>query len=287
MSRWLIAILVFGLVSAADAQMKRTLTPLNTRRGGRSRDVMQNGGMSGNKGSSAVKPSTPSESSEERKVEHVDFLGPEKGWGFVTKGTPYFGQDGKSRGKLDAGTPFKYNGIKNSKEASMLVSQAKLSDGTWVGPVLIDCREVTVYSGEYEKIDPGTMGRLQRYYVLNGKVADRRKYLEEQEYRNNPHFESAKAAVKKYQDSIALAAEKEKEMNRQTGIRRSKLQEELRTMKYEQEKLKTAATTENRKYKEWKESHPIDQQKLDRDPELQNLLKQQSELGIKVNEKGN
>jgi len=58
-------------------------------------------------------------------------------------------------------------------------------------------------------------------------------------------------------------------------------------MKYEQEKLKTAATTENRKYKEWKESHPIDQQKLDRDPELQNLLKQQSELGIKVNEKGN
>ena len=84
-----------------------------------------------------------------------------------------------------------------------------------------------------------------------------------------------------------MESEKEKEMNRQTGIRRANLQDELRKMKYEQEKLKSSATAEYHKYKEWKESHPVDPQQFDRDPELQNLLRQQTELGVKVNQKGN
>lgn len=264
------------LAGTASAQVKkssRNLEPLTKRPGG--------GSASAQSGNSGLNISTPPREAPKDTVTKVTFLGPKKGWGFVQATCPYYSPQGKHEGTLPGGTLFKYTDVKATSKNAMLVCTVNRRDA-WEGPFLLDCTVVAAYEGAPETLNPETVANLGAYFSLKGKIADRKEALADEALALNPHFDSARQTQRAYKDSIAKAAEMEKQMNTLTGPNKAKADEALRAFKYEQVRIKAKADAEARTYKTWKEAHPIDPAKLAADPQLQALEQELLEAQAKV-----
>jgi hypothetical protein len=205
---------------------------------------------------------------ENKGAEHITFMGPETGWGFVKKSCPYYTTEGKNQGKMTAGTLFKYDGVKQTKKSSVLVSTVKDEDGTWKGPYLLDCTAIAAYEGSPDTIDPKTVEALGKYFTLSGKIEDRKAEITDEKLKDNPYFQAAKSAQDVYLASVKKATELENEMNAATGPHRSKLQDQLRALKYEQVKIQTKSEAQIAAYRNWKAEHPIDPQEFTNDAQI-------------------
>jgi hypothetical protein len=267
--------LVLLLALTVQAQVKRSsrnLEPLTKRPGAVA------GTRSGNTGLSVTPPvkAPPADT-----VTKVTFLGPRSGWGFVKATCPYYGPDGKRLGTLPGGTLFKYRDVKASSKNAVLECTVQRG-AAWEGPFLIDCTDIAGYEGDPDALDPATVKSLAAYFTLSGKITDRQEALAEEALAANPHFESARQAQQAYQDSIAKAAEMERQMNTLTGSRKSKALEALRAFKYEQVRIKAQADQEAAAYKAWKDAHPADPAQLASDPQLQSLKADLQDAAAKV-----
>ena len=221
-------------------------------------------------GNSGLNVAPPSREPARDSVTKFTFLGPKSGWGFVLKTSPCYSPQGKNLGTLPGGTPFKYTAVKTSSKNAMLVSTVKRGE-TWEGPYLLDCTDIAAYEGAPDALDPQTLQNLAAYFTINGKIADREAELAQKNLAANPHYESAKKAQQAYQDSIAKAAEMEKQMLALTGARKAKADDALRAFKYEQIHIKAKADQEAAAYKAWKDAHPADPSKRPADPQLGEL----------------
>lgn len=219
---------------------------------------------------------------EKKAVEHIIFAGPNTGWGFVKTSCPYYTEEGKNQGKLPAGTQFKYKGIKQAQKNSMLVSTIRDESGTWKGPYLLDCTVIAAYEGDPESIDPKIIEALGKYFTLSGKIEDRKNEITEDALKDNPYFQAAKAAQDAYLASVKKATELENEMTAATGSRRSKMQDQLRALKYEQVKLQTKSETQIAAYRNWKAEHPIDAQKIADDAQIKAWTAERDAAGVSV-----
>jgi hypothetical protein len=229
----------------------------------------------------AASPAAEQPAAAAETVTKVTFLGPRAGWGFVKSTSPYYGLDGKRLGALPGGTLFTYSDVKASSKNAVLVSTVKRGNA-WEGPFLLDCTDIAGYEGSPDAIDPALLQSLSDYFTLSGKIADRKAELTEAALSANPHFESAKRAQQAYQDSVAKAADMERQMNTLTGARKSKALDALRAFKYEQVRIKAQADQAAAAYKAWKDAHPLDPSKLAADPQLLALQKQRQLLASKV-----
>lgn len=280
--------LVLCLVAlGASAQVRRSsrnIKPLTQQQRERSeRSMMGNSAMTGQKGggSIGVAPANPAPDMQKEKVKYI-YNGPESGWGFLTERMPYYAPDGKNLGKLPAGTLFKFKGKKETAVGTLLVSTYKTEDGKWAGPFLFSCTKIATYEGDPDTVDPEMVGRLQSYFTLGGQIADRKSEIEEERKKRNPHLEPARQAQQNYRATLEKATALEKEMNATTGLRRSKLQDQLRTLKYEQSKIKTKADEIMKQYNAWKAAHPIDPAVFTNDPTLRELEEKRNATGVKV-----
>jgi hypothetical protein len=201
-------------------------------------------------------------------VTKVSFVGPPRGWGVVKAASPYYAPDGKRLGTLPGGTLFKYDGVKTTSKNAVLVSTVKRGE-TWEGPCLLDCTNIAGYEGDPDTLNPALVASLANYFTLNGKIVERKAALEEASLTANPHLESARQAQQAYQASAEKAADMEKQMNALTGLRREKMMDALRSLKYEQAQLKTKADKAAATYKAWKAANPPDPAQLATDPQLQ------------------
>ncbi len=249
----------------AEAQVRRSarnLQPLTRRP-----DSSEAGVQSGHAG---LAVSAPEKLKTDKSVARIAYLGPKSGWGVVKTTSPYYAPDGKRLGTLPGGTFFTYNGVKASSRNDVLVCTLRLGAAP-EGPYLIDCSDIAGYEGTPSALDPELVRNVQRYFTLNGRVADRLSKLEEAAHARNPHFATARNAQQAYQASIEKAAAMERDMQTLTGARKSKALDALRTLKYEQTALKTQAERTATAYKAWKDAHPLDPSAFTSDPQLQSL----------------
>lgn len=204
----------------------------------------------------------------EKTVSRTLFLGPKTGWGFLTSGAPHFSPSGKNLGRLPAGTLFKYDGTKSSKESTMLVATIRRPGGAWDGPFLLDCRDIAAYDGDPAAADPAIVSGLEKYFALNGKIKDRIEEIREKARKKNPYFLAAQAMQKAYQTCAEEAGQMEREMAEKTGLVRSRLQDKLRACKYKQTKMKAKLAELLRAYRAWAAENPFDPGLLENDPQL-------------------
>lgn len=214
-------------------------------------------------------------------VTKVSFFGPTNGWGFVKTASPYYSLTGKRLGIVPGGTLFKYAGVKETSKNPVLVSTVKWNDG-WKGPCLLDCTKTAAYVGDLDTVNPETVKDLTAYFMLNGKIADRKEALAQAAFAANPYLETARHAQEAYQESIAKADEMEKQMNTLTGTRKAKADEMLRAFKYAQVRVKAKADQEAARYKAWKDAHPINSADLAADTQLQALERERQSAAEKV-----
>jgi len=241
---------LFLLGSSAYAEVKgssRNLQPLTKKT-----DDSEASSRSGNTGLGIR--TQPSEKPAETSTQ-VTFRGPKSGWGFVQISVPFYSPKGKNLGTLPSGTCFKYTDVETSATAALLVSTVKRGDA-WEGPYLLGCRNLALFQGSPDALDPESLQNLTDYFALLGKIAERKASLAQASRTDNPHFESARRAQQAYQASIVKAGEMEKQLAALTGTRKTKADEELRALKYEQVRLKTTADREAADYNAWNEAHP-------------------------------
>ncbi len=260
------------LLSFAQAETK--LTPLKTG-GGRPLESLK-----------AKKEPKPASTSDVPKKEVAPpepvFSGPKSGWGIVNVACAFYGNDGQNLGKLPAGTLLTYSAVKHSTKSFVLVSKVQISANKWDGPFLVEAPDVVMFSGELEQMSPKMIGDLKAYYALKGKIAQRKEDIEEKSQARNPHFETAKLWQQRYADSVEKAADMEAKANDLKGPAKSKMLDELRSLKYEQARLKTQADKEAVSYKAWKDQNPISPTLFSTDAELKALHVQLKEAKEKI-----
>ena len=215
-------------------------------------------------------------------VEKVKFLGPKNGWGFVSKSTPYYSPQGENLGDLEAGTLFKYHDVKSTSKDDMLLARLRDKSG-WHGPYLLPCTEVAAYEGDPEQVDIQIVADLRNYFLLKGEYDTHRDELLENEYRRNPHFEAYRQAAENYRKSAEAAGKMEDDASKLTGAAKTRAYDGLRSLKYEQEKLKAELQAVGEKYRAWKEAHPVDESKIG-DEKLTSLRNRMDEIKSRVAE---
>ena len=278
-------LLILASALPADAarlssrNFKRSLTPAPGGLGNRTRSLLQSDTPDPQKEMEASQNEEESEG-EERVVKQFFFMGPNTGWGFVKQATPYFNESGKNLGTLPAGILIKYNGKKGTRKTSMLISTIQRGkSGNWEGPYLIDFMAIATYSGDPESIDPLQRLQLQRYFTLTGEIEEREKAIKEYSIKRNPHYQAAKRVQTEYLGFVQEVKKLEERMLSTSGLRRSELQNELRSKKYEQVKIRADLEKCQTAYRAWKREHPVDLKKIAaRDPLSKRLHAERDQL---------
>ena len=267
-----ILVVCIGCLSLIYAETK--LTPLKTG-GGRSWESLK-------EKKEPKAPPTSAPSKKEVVPPEPVFSGPKSGWGIVNQVCAYYSKEGHHLGKLAAGTLISYSGVKQAAKSFVLISKIQQKANTWDGPFLIEAPEVVLFSGELETMPEKLIADLKTYYAIKGQIADRKDKLEEGAQAQNPHFETAKLWQQRYADSVEKASEMEEKANALKGPAKSKMLDELRSLKYEQARLKTQADKEAVNYKAWKDQNPIQSSLFINDTELKALHAQLKEAKEKI-----
>jgi len=235
---------------------------------------------------------TTEKTAPERKVEPqkenradvvttVSFSGPSSGWGFTKSPTPYYTAEGKNLGALPGGTLFDYSSVKTTSKNMVLVAKVK-QDGDWTGPFLLDSSSLAIFEGKPDTVNPEIMSDLTMLFSVKAKIAERKTAIEKTEHEKNVHFLSAKRAQERYIKSINDAKELSEKAETQAGAVKSKSLDQLRAMKYEQEKIKAEMDKEVTNYKAWKLANPVPPARFQTDPEIVALEKQLVPLKTKL-----
>lgn len=272
-------ILIVFLVLAAIAAEAARPSPRNFK-SLRSRQEQASGFSSNAAGISVDRPRTEQEavaaalpfaSAADRTVRKVVFQGPKQGWGVTRRKVSLYNDSGKKIASAPAGRLFTYSNVREGKNSSYLISvfAEPPQEGAANGLYLVDCTQVAAYEGEsWKNVSPILVEKLVAYFNLLGSIDARKKAVALENDSGNPHKEECDAAVGKYRQSIQRATELEKKMNETTGLRRSKIQDELRTLKYEQAQLRLAAQNARRKAEAWRDSSPELKRAIENDPEI-------------------
>lgn len=270
-----VATLVFA-GSLAHAEVKgssRNLQPLTKKTG-----ESEVSSRSGNTGL-GVK----TQPSEKPAAAKASFTGPKSGWGFLQARAPYYSPAGKNLGSLPGGTCFKYAGVETASDTPLLVSTVRNGD-RWEGPYLLGCHSLALFEGSPDALDAETFRNLAEYFTLLGKIAERKAALAQTLRTDNPHAETAQRARQAYQASIEKAGELEQQRTALSGARKTKADDDLRALKYEQVRLKADADRAVADYTAWNAAHPISPSKQAADPQLRELEQALQASRVKVSE---
>lgn len=222
-------------------------------------------------GRSSLGVTRPRQQEPIETITKVTFLGPESGWGVVKANAPYYSTEGKQLGVIPGGTLFKYSAVKHTARTSLLVSHLKREDN-WQGPYLLNCTTIAGYEGDPEKVDPQIVENLMLYFKYSDQAAARRQELRAQAHAANPHAAAMQQAEANYRKSVQRAAELQKESTTASGAQRQKLLDELRTIKYEQSRLKGQLDQAMTPYQQWNRAHEPTLATIEADPELRKVV---------------
>lgn len=202
-------------------------------------------------------------------------------WGMAHQRASVYKLDGTHSGQIAAGTLVEYRELKKSSKGTM-VECIVLMDGRRSEPVLISAKELRLFTGSYEKLSPRQMADLKSYYVLSGKIADRKNELLKIAGAKNPHFAQYEAAHTKLMEHINRAKELSEQRDKATGLIKMRLEDQLRTMKHDEGRLRVAYDAIHKKFRDWKDQNADVLAKPDNDPEIIRVRDEMAELRKRV-----
>ncbi len=223
-------------------------------------------------------------SDQNLETEHksrIVFMGPQKGWGFIKQTAVYYSPQGKNLGTLPAGTLFTYEAVKATSKNPMLLSMVQ-QNNAWQGPYLLDCTTTAAYDGSPDMIHRDVVSNLKTFFTLSGQIAARKEALKESVLSQNPLAIEARETLRKYQQSIEKASALEKESRTLTGLKKIKVDDELRALKYEQVRMKAKLDSAVAAYADWEKANPAITHKMEKDSVLQALVTQREAVRAKV-----
>ncbi len=189
------------------------------------------------------------------------------GWGVTHQRASVYKLDGSRAGHVAAGTLVRFRDFKKSSKGSM-VECVVILEGRRSDPVLVSSKELRLFTGSFEKLSARQMDDLKKYYVLSGKVAERRNELLKIAAVKNPHFAQYEAAHKKLMSHIERANGLAAQRDAATGLARMRLEDQLRVMKNEEGRLRSEYNAVHKQFREWKERNADAVVKPENDPQI-------------------
>jgi hypothetical protein len=177
------------------------------------------------------------------------------GWGITYQKTTYYNSKGAYQGLIAGGTLL--NCLKEkltSSKGELLECQPDSAIKT-NSPIFIARKDAHFFTGDYNKLVVKQLEMLKDYYLLNGKISDRRKKLMEDGATLNPHFLASRAAYVALTENIEEASALQKKLATATDSKKMALDEALRALKIKETKLKATFEEEQKKFVEWKKAH--------------------------------
>ncbi|MDD4622282.1 MAG: hypothetical protein PHG71_03500 [Kiritimatiellae bacterium] len=203
------------------------------------------------------------------------------GWGMTRLRASVYALDGTHSGHVAAGTLVEFRDIKKSSKGKM-VECVVILEGRRSEPVLVSSKELRLFTGSFHKLSARQMGDLQKYYALSGKVAERKNELLKIAAAKNPHFRQYEAALKNLMEHIDRAGQLARQRDAATGLVKMRLEDQLRTMKHDEVRLRAEYDAAHKRFREWKEKNPDALAKPENDPQIMRFNDEMAALRPRV-----
>lgn len=187
-------------------------------------------------------------------VQQPGYTGPRYDWGVLAEEAQTYGEDGKIRVKLPAGSVVEKMEEKNSSNGRMYVCRVLLNR-RWQPGFVLKASAVVMFAGPFADAPKAPSDKVIRYFQLQGFIEARTAVLREEHLKSNPYFNAYKKAATDYtefQDKVKkLTADRDSAQ----GMARSKIASELDRLRTNETKLRTALEKAEGPYKKWKDQH--------------------------------
>jgi len=203
--------------------------------------------------------------------------GERPGWGVTHQRTVYYTLEGVRAGTVEGGVLLDFRGTRNSSKGGM-VECVLYENGTPSAPLLVGVKDVFLFTGDVANLSTRQREALQSYYEINGKIVNRKNELLQAAAVKNPFFEAYQTAHKALMAHIDLAQALLKERDRATEQEKTRIEDRLREMKIDENKLRAEYDATHLKFRTWKQAHASEIAQPENDPAVKQWIRQKTDL---------
>ena len=212
---------------------------------------------------------------------HLASGGDKPEWGITYQRTSYYKPNGSRQGHVPAGMLVTFKETRQSSKGVMVACQFPTS-GSTSDVYLVSAKDVGLFTGTYTRLSSRQLDALQAYYVLNGKISQRKNELLQASAAKNPFFDSYNTTYTVYMAHLDKAKELALQRNRVTDADKAHLEDQLREMKMAEIRLKAEYDAAHLKFRTWSDQHAGEFVKPENDPDVKKWTQEMSELRAKV-----
>ena len=202
-------------------------------------------------------------------------------WGITNQRTSYYKPNGSRQGHVPAGMLVTFKETRQSSKGVMVACQFPTS-GSTNDVYLVSAKDVHLFTGSYTRLSSGQLAALQAYYVLNGKISQRKNDLLLASASKNPFYNTYNTTYTVYMAHLDKAKELALQRNRVTDADKAHLEDQLREMKMAEIRLKAEYDDAHLKFRTWSDQHANEFTKPENDPETKKWMQEMSDLRSKV-----
>lgn len=198
-------------------------------------------------------------------------------WGVLAESTPCYNSSGAVSGRLNGGVVVEKISSHDSSRGVMLRCRV-LENQVWRNDVFIPEKAVVVFSGPYARAPEAERAEVIHFLALKAKIEDRRKSLKELAVKANPHFKDYQRVAK---ELLAVQADSKKltaQRDEAAGPERSRIDDELRSMKFRAASVEREFSRVEKDYKRWKTGNDDGTDAIEADETLRSLGREYAEL---------
>ena len=199
------------------------------------------------------------------------------GWGITFQRATYYGLDGTRMGFVPGGVMLDYRNTRVSSVGTM-VECVLLENGTPSAPLLVNKKDILLFTGSHTKLTAQQRADLQVYYALSGKIGLRKIELLQAAAAKNPFFATYNQTYKNYMTHVQEAKELTTKRDQATGTERTQIEDQLHTMKMAETALRQDYDASQAKFRVWKEQHAKELPTAENDPDVKKWTQEMDAL---------
>jgi len=198
-------------------------------------------------------------------------------WGVIRVKTNLYDAEGRNLGEVPPGLFIDFVEFRNSSRGTMVLCKLQ-HKGDRHGPFLLKRTDLSLFTGDYTKLSQRQLNNLEEYFKRSGALEERRSEIMLEIAQMNPHYRQYKRAYENYMKHIEMASDITAQRDEADGLRRSRLDDQLRRMKNEETTLKETYDEIHSKYKSWKAANIDKLPDISSDPEILELRREMRRL---------
>jgi chromosome segregation ATPase len=206
--------------------------------------------------------------------------GEKPGWGITHQRAAIYTLDGTHQGYLPGGTLVEYHTKRTSSKGAMAECSTLTPPAP---PLLISFNDLRLFTASHQKLSTRQLDALRAYYELNSKIVLRKNELLLASGSQNPYFNDYQAAYKKLMAHIDHA--KDLTVQRDTATSSAtkiQLSDQLRSMKMDENSLRTAYDKLHQQFRAWKQAHEDTMPKAENDQQIRAWAEEMKNLRTRV-----